>query len=97
MDRQLIVSFVDQSPAYTYGFEAGMIWQRMQAREPLIEAVTRAENATTLRRMAQAAGYDVEFGASEMLEWEFARFSLPTGGGGIRQRASAEADARHHV
>lgn len=98
MECSLLVSFPDQSPAFTLGFEAGMIWARMEAREPQIEATTRAENAPVLRRMAAARGYDIAFAASEMLKWEFVRLTLPGGGGrraGVIDAASRGAEPVH--
>lgn len=98
MQHSLIVSFPDQSPSFTLGFEAGMIWARMEAREPAIEATVRAENGPVLRRMATARGYDIAFGASEMLEWEFVRLTLPGGGGrraGVIDAASRGGEPIH--
>lgn len=93
MERTLLVSFPDQSQTFTLGFEAGMIWARIEAREPAIEATVRAENGPVLRRMAAARGYDISFGASEMIEWEFVRLTLPGGGGG-RRAVVSDAAAR---
>lgn len=92
MEHALIVSFPDQSTSFTYGFEAGMIWARMEARVPAIEATVRAENGPVLRRMAAALGYDIAFAASEMMEWEFVRLTLPGGGG--RRAGAVDAAAR---
>lgn len=54
-----IVSFTDQSPNFTLGFEAGMIWQQMQALVSPIESGIpyRTENKEVVRRMANASGY----------------------------------------
>lgn len=57
-----IVPFEDQSDSYVHGFEAGMIWQRMQQSEDVIETATplHRANLPTLQKMAAACGYDVE-------------------------------------
>lgn len=93
MRCDLIVSFPDQSERYAHGFEAGMIWQRMQAGEPNIAVTARAENREALIRMASAAGYTIEFGDTGMLEWEYVR--LAKGGGGGQRRAAAREDGVH--
>lgn len=58
-----LVPFPDQSASFVHGFEAGMIWQRMVAREAVIgsadEVATHAENAAVFQRMADAQGYDL--------------------------------------
>ncbi len=51
-----LVALEDQSSSYVHGFEAGMIWQRMQDSETEIDAVTHTENRQTLMNMANAAG-----------------------------------------
>lgn len=56
-----LVSFADQSESYVHGFEAGMIWQRMQSKEPEIEATVHVENEVTIINMANATGYAAEF------------------------------------
>lgn len=57
VEHGLIVSFTDESDSFVHGFEAGMIWQRLQSGEPEIFATIHTENAEVLRRMAAATGY----------------------------------------
>lgn len=66
---QLLFPFDDPSASYVHGFEAGMIWQRMQAGEEEIVVTVHRENEITLRRMADAAGYEMTYAETEMLEW----------------------------
>lgn len=72
-DHMLIVSFPDQSASFTLGFEAGMIWQRMQSGEQVIKSDTglSVENVEVMQRMADAAGYEMDCvdGHDENHEW----------------------------
>jgi len=75
-----IVSFPDQSSSFVNGFEAGMVWQRMQAGEEVIDRGTpyHFANCEVFHRMADAAGYDIECSdredeASEWVEVTFIR------------------------
>lgn len=65
-----LVAFEDQSSSYVHGFEAGMIWQRMQDSEAEIDAVTHTENRQTLMKMANAAGYALDLAPSGVDGWD---------------------------
>jgi len=54
-----LVSFEDQSHSYVHGFEAGILWQKMQERPEWIksELPYHNENYQTILRMATASGY----------------------------------------
>lgn len=68
----LLVAFDDQSPAYVYGFEAGMIWAQMRAGTTSgIEVTTHAENRETIRRMAISDGWTIECNPSEVDGWDY--------------------------
>lgn len=54
VEHGLIVSFPDQSPTFTLGFEAGMIWQRIESGERAFDVVCRIENKAVINRMAAA-------------------------------------------
>lgn len=73
-----LVPFPDGSDSFVNGFEAGMIWQRMNAGEHQIggldEIATHASNAEVFRRMATAQGYSVEIEPS-IDEWIIATFT----------------------
>ena len=69
VERGLIVSFEDQDPRYTYGFEAGMIWQRMQNGETKFDQYIRVENRLTIERMCAARNYGCDFGECEVEGW----------------------------
>jgi hypothetical protein len=60
---RLLVPFPDGSESFVHGFEAGMIWQRMQNGEAHIggldEVAKHIENLEVFRRMAAAMGYDM--------------------------------------
>lgn len=54
-DYALIVSFPDQSETFVLGFEAGMIWERLQT-EWAIDTNVHTANIEVLTRMCAAAG-----------------------------------------
>lgn len=57
-----LVPFPDQSNSFVHGFEAGMIWNRMEAGETPIDFTgmpLHSENRDVLQRMAAARGYDL--------------------------------------
>lgn len=58
-----LVPFPDGSASFTNGFEAGIVWQRMNAGETEIESpiAYHLANHIVFGRMAAAQGYDVEF------------------------------------
>lgn len=68
-----IVSFTDQSPNFTLGFEAGMVWQQMQTLvSPIASGIPyRTENTEVLRRMANASGYIISHEADAGGGWIF--------------------------
>ena len=58
-----LVSFPDQSESFVLGFEAGMLWRRMEDGEEVITGPTpyHSENVHgVFQAMADAAGYDIE-------------------------------------
>ena len=67
----LLVSFPDQSPSFTYGFEAGEINCRMKLDEAVIDCgydegiPLREENLSLCHRLADLRGYTVEVKAVE--------------------------------
>ncbi len=65
----LIVSFPDQSEAFTLGVEAGMFWQRLEAGERDFTSIAHTENLECLRRMAETRGLIVEALPSEVEGW----------------------------
>lgn len=75
-----LVPFPDGSDSFVHGFEAGMIWQRMNAGEKVIgglnEVALHASNEDVFRRMASAQGYSVEITEDEdQLEWIIVTFA----------------------
>ncbi len=67
----LIVAFTDESGSFTNGFEAGQIWESMKRCDSTIEKTVHTENEETIRRMAHAEGYEIEWTVSEIPEWSF--------------------------
>lgn len=72
----LIVSFPDPSESFVHGFEAGMIWARMEARERKFSATVHDENCDVLRRMATASGYEMSATYTVVDGWIDAEFEL---------------------
>jgi len=71
VNHSLLVSFPDQTPAYSYGFEAGMLWARMEAGDhEEFEVTTRVENREVVYRMAVASGWGVEVHPSGVEGWD---------------------------
>lgn len=50
IDYKCILEFDDQSPAFTLGFQAGGIWERMKTGEGFID-VFSGENLELIQRM----------------------------------------------
>lgn len=66
-EMSLALAFTDQSPSYTYGFEAGQIWALLdELGPPIVDRgwsegfPVREENAEVYRRMASRFGYAIE-------------------------------------
>lgn len=53
---RLLIRFPNQDPSFTYGFEAGMVWEKMASGQP-IEMPIRVENESLVRQMALKANY----------------------------------------
>lgn len=53
--------FVDQSPSFVHGVEAGMIYERMSRLEETIVMTTHAEIEEELRNLANTLGYRASF------------------------------------
>jgi hypothetical protein len=60
----LVVAFPDSSPSFVHGFEAGQIWQMMQAGVSELERTIHAANEEVIRRMCTAEGYEAKFAPS---------------------------------
>lgn len=63
----MLVAFPDQSETFVLGFEAGMLWRRLEAEaEPLIDMgfdegfPVHTANLEVISRMASSKGYAVE-------------------------------------
>ncbi|WP_243368907.1 hypothetical protein [Microvirga solisilvae] len=68
----LIVSFPDQSPGFTHGFEAGMLWLRMsESTEREIEITTHADNREVIQRMAASLGWSSAINPSGVEGWDY--------------------------
>ncbi len=78
-EYRLVVPFPDGSPSFVHGFEAGCIWQRMNAGEYQIggldEIALHTENVEVFERMAAAQGYDIKIDDSSDRDWSIVTFT----------------------
>lgn len=58
-EHRLIVKFLNESPDFAFGFEAGKIYQQMRARQRSIEDIYNRVNADQICLMAKALGYSI--------------------------------------
>lgn len=71
-DYGLILSFDDQSPSFVYGWEAGVIWQRLTSgeRETMSGTLVHTDNAPMVDRILGHFGLMGAFdGCSDAPEW----------------------------
>lgn len=54
-----ILQFDDQSPSFSFGFQAGVIWQKTKSGEPFTDQFS-GDNLELVQRMASRAGYEFE-------------------------------------
>lgn len=62
-EMRCIVPFPDQSASFVHGFEAGLVWARMEAGQTHIDGngvPFHEANLEVFRRMAAHFGYDME-------------------------------------
>lgn len=72
---QLLVSFPDQSPPFTYGFEAGNIWAMLTANlVSELNFTTRVENREVIMRMAAARGWRIDVKLDVAEGWDDTTF-----------------------
>jgi hypothetical protein len=55
-DYSLVLPFDSDAPEFTRGFEAGMLWERMEHADTL-EATVHDGNAEMIMRMCEARGW----------------------------------------
>jgi hypothetical protein len=78
---KLAIGFTDATRSFTNGFEAGMIYEKMQAGERVIDQgiaagfPIHAENVELFKRMAQAEGYALEVVPTDTEGWVAVRFT----------------------
>lgn len=55
-----IIKFADQSPSFTYGFEAGALWQRLKNNPEILEnECLREENLELYQDIAKYNKYEI--------------------------------------
>lgn len=77
-ERELVLRFDTDHPEFTRGFEAGMIWERMNQRIPTFEQHISGKNAEMIMRMAEVQSYKY---VADNLEdgWYWIKFSYVGG------------------
>ena len=71
-EMTMLFAFPDGSASFVNGFEAGMIWQRIENGEALVDCgfnegtPVHSENLDLIARMAASRGYTVEQKPSEV-------------------------------
>lgn len=69
---ELLIRFSDQSPSYTYGFEAGIIWQMMETGIKDFNRTIRVENIEVVKDMCLKMDYVFDlkkYGQDEFEGW----------------------------
>lgn len=65
----LLISFEDQSPSFVHGFEAGGIYERMKAKQPIISCPIHSVNVDLVSQMAAREAYTCRFTETAFEEW----------------------------
>lgn len=73
----LMLRFPEQHPAFSHGFEAGCLWQRLVQREVCISATIHDSNHGLVAMMAQHHGYALSCAESSNDGWIMATLTLP--------------------
>lgn len=68
-EQALIISFADQSEPYVLGFEAGLLYQRLESGTPVDDYSVHTNNAETLVRVAKHFGFAATLVATEIDGW----------------------------
>lgn len=74
----LIVSFPDQSQSFVLGFEAGMIWKRLESGEAEFSETVHADNRDVIERMVEAMGLSVRMIDTHVEGWIIANIHRQT-------------------
>ena len=82
IEMKCLVPFPDGSDSFVNGFEAGIIWAKMENEEEKIGDFGDNEiglpyhssNIDVFRRMAAAKGYDIEVEPTKYSEWIMVTF-----------------------
>jgi len=56
-ELRLVVEFLNDSPDFAYGFEAGKVYQQMRDAIPVIEGTYHTQNLEQMMLMARKLGY----------------------------------------
>jgi hypothetical protein len=58
-EYKLALAFLDSSPSFAHGFEAGKLYQQMRDRQPKIENYYQTGNLEQIKLMCQELGYAI--------------------------------------
>ena len=68
-NHELIISFDDQSENYVLGFEAGLLYQKLEAGLVIDEYSVHTKNVPTLTRIASHFGYSADYMSTNVEGW----------------------------
>lgn len=75
----LVLAFDTDDEQFVRGFEAGILWRRLEVEEG-VEMTVRADNAEMVMRMAEARGVPFTADPTEDGEWLFVRLGTAVDG-----------------
>ncbi|HEX7994037.1 MAG TPA: hypothetical protein VF506_08955 [Streptosporangiaceae bacterium] len=70
----LVLPFDTDDAEFTRGFEAGTLWQRLEAGEHPLSATVHSTNAEMVMRIAEAKGVRFSAELTDYDEWLFVTF-----------------------
>lgn len=71
-ESSLLISFPDQSPAFCYGYEAGIIWGKMEMGIPDLHVTIHESNIGLIKTMAQKCENKYTFIIKKYRDFEYA-------------------------
>mgnify|MGYP001590222332 CR=1 FL=1 len=70
-----VIAFPDDSAGFCLGYEAGLLFGRLDAGPDTWSGTYHADNVDMLRKTAATCGYDVKIEPSDDAMWVFADFT----------------------
>lgn len=64
-----VLTFLDQSASFVYGFELGMLWVYLEQRPHILSTLVHVANQAMVERIAAYHGYVADFCLSAVEGW----------------------------